>query len=177
MSSKESRDLKRLESIIEAGLRTFLEVGVALVEIRDSRLYRGHYETFDDYCRERWGMSKTHANRLIASAVTVNQLGDIEVLPANEAQVRPLTLLPPDRQREAWEKAVQTVGGVGKITASVVQQVVDDMLRDGQAVVFQRPPPKVRFIDHTRFVKDLVEYCARHQLVLPRKILDYIRKY
>lgn len=177
MSSREAKELKRLEDIIATGLRTFIEVGVALVEIRESRLYRGQYESFDDYCRERWGMSKTHANRLIASASTVNALGDVEVLPANEAQVRPLTLLPPDRQKEAWEKAVQTVGGVGKITAAVVQQVVEDMLRDGKAVVFHKPPSKVRFIDRDRFLEDLLQWCSRHQLVLPKRVIDYIRKY
>lgn len=176
LSPRENKELRRLEDVIEAGLRTFIEVGRALIDIRDQRLYRGAHATFDDYCRDRWGMSKTHANRLIASAVTVENLGDVDILPANEAQVRPLTLLPPDRQQEAWEKAVETVGGVRKITASVVSQVVDEMLAEGKAKIHRRPA-NIRFVDRDRLVKDLMEFCERHQLVLPRKILDFLRKY
>ena len=44
-----------LEGVIQGGLQTFTEVGLALLEIRDSRLYRfGGYATVDDYLRERW---------------------------------------------------------------------------------------------------------------------------
>jgi hypothetical protein len=45
-------------------------------------------------------------------------------LPANEAQVRPLTSLTPDAQRAAWTEAVQTAPN-GKLTAAHVEQVVE----------------------------------------------------
>jgi hypothetical protein len=66
------RRLSELETTIERGLKTFVEVGNALAEIRDSRLYRESYATFEDYCRERWGMSKRHAVSCIAAAVNQN---------------------------------------------------------------------------------------------------------
>lgn len=56
LTTTESSKLCQLESTIEAGLKTFVEVGSALMEIRDSRLYRQEFGTFEDYCRERWGM-------------------------------------------------------------------------------------------------------------------------
>jgi hypothetical protein len=40
-------------SFIDGGIKTFIEVGSALLEIRDDRLYRESYGTFDDYCRVR----------------------------------------------------------------------------------------------------------------------------
>jgi hypothetical protein len=49
--------LETLERVIESGLRTFVEVGEALMEIRDQRLYQD--ATFEDYCRERWGISQS----------------------------------------------------------------------------------------------------------------------
>jgi hypothetical protein len=41
-----------------------IDVGLALLEIRDQRLYReAGYRTFEEYCKERWGWSICHVNR------------------------------------------------------------------------------------------------------------------
>lgn len=37
-----------LEQVIERGLQTFVEVGNAIREIRDSRLYKDEYGTFEE---------------------------------------------------------------------------------------------------------------------------------
>jgi hypothetical protein len=83
---------------------------MALAEIRDSRLYREEFETFEGYCKERWDMRKTHANRLIGAANVHQVLAPIGVIqPANEAQARPLTQLETaEAQVEAWETVVDT---------------------------------------------------------------------
>lgn len=46
------------------------------------------YETVEDYCRERWGMSKTHSNRLIQSASVIENLTPMGVIPTSERQDR-----------------------------------------------------------------------------------------
>ena len=118
----------QLEATIERGLQTFVEVGLAFGEILDSRLYRDEFATFDEYCRERWGMKRRHAYRLIDAAAVVENVSNwtqIEA-PANEAQARPLTALSPDLQREVWREAVDTAPN-GKVTAAHVQAVVDRM--------------------------------------------------
>lgn len=67
------------------------------------RLYREQFATFEDYCRERWGMSRVHAHRLIESAEVIGNLLPIgNTVPANEAQARALTGLEPEQQRTAW---------------------------------------------------------------------------
>ena len=77
--------------------------GNALLEIRDSRLYRQTHATFEDYCGEKWGMSRIHAHRMIEAAVVVGNLLPIgNIAPATESQTRPLTVLPPEAQREVW---------------------------------------------------------------------------
>jgi len=50
------RDLQRLETQIENGLQTFLQVGLALKEIRDSGLYK-EFGTFEQYVSKRWELS------------------------------------------------------------------------------------------------------------------------
>lgn len=119
--------LKELETVISSGMRTFVEVGKALQEIRDSRLYLNSHETFEGYCRDRWDMSRRHANRLIESTEVVNNLGPIGPISlCAESQARPLARLSPDQQREAWQRAVETAPD-GKITASYVNKMVREI--------------------------------------------------
>lgn len=120
--------LEQLETVIERGLNTFVEVGQALMDIRDGRLYRQGFATFEDYCRERWGMVQQHATRLIRAAETIANLRSEPIgslLPATESQARPLTQLEPEAQREAWARVVETAPE-GRVTAAHVQSVVDE---------------------------------------------------
>ena len=112
----------QLEATIERGMQTFVEVGLALMEIRDGRLYRAEFGTFEEYCQERWGWTRRHTNRMIASAEVTTNFGPMgPILPATERQARPLAALPPAQQREAWERVLETAPN-GKITAAIVTQ-------------------------------------------------------
>lgn len=119
-------DIARLanyEETIEQGLQTFYEVGSALAAIRGDRLYRQTHDTFEDYCRVRWGMSRIHAHRLIEAAEVREHLLPIgNTPPATESQIRPLTQLDPDQQRQAWQRAVETAPN-GKVTAAHVEHI------------------------------------------------------
>lgn len=103
----EAAELARHELTIAAGLRTFYAVGEALQAIRDARLYRADHATFEDYCRDRWGMSHRHANRLVAAASFVANVGPVGPIPESERLIRPLVALPPAEQRQAWGIAVE----------------------------------------------------------------------
>jgi hypothetical protein len=93
--------LTLLEATIERGLSTFIEVGNALVEIRDDRLYRERgFHTFEDYCRQRWGFGRNYANKQIAASRLVQNLGTTVPKSVTEGQVRELARLPPEQQRE-----------------------------------------------------------------------------
>jgi hypothetical protein len=127
----ERAELAQHEEVIQRGIGTFVEVGEALLAIRDQRLFRSDFDTFEDYCRERWGFNSPHARRLIRAAETVGNIKNDPMgsfLPTGERQIRPLTALPPDQQREVWQRAVETAPD-GKVTAGHVQRVVDEMTR------------------------------------------------
>ena len=74
ISLAESKRLIELEKVIEAGQQTFIEVGTALAEIRDARLYKADYKTFENYCVSKWGFKRAHAYRLIDAADVVKDL-------------------------------------------------------------------------------------------------------
>jgi hypothetical protein len=118
--------LTQLEVTIERGLTTFVEVGAALAEIRDSRLYREAHGTFEDYCHQRWQMERRHAYRLMDAATVVANVSNWThdeapppTVPATESQARPLAKLEPEQQRAAWKEAVETAPE-GKVTAAHV---------------------------------------------------------
>ena len=127
LSVVEVQRLEALESVIDAGMQTFVHVGNALLEIRDNRLYRNTHRTFEKYCRERWGVNSSRARQLIDAAEVVENLKSVTMvtlLPAVERQARPLTSLPPEQQPAVWQRAVETAPN-GKITQAHVQAVVD----------------------------------------------------
>ena len=118
--------LPHYEAVIERGLKTFCEVGEALMAIRDGRLYRESHSTFEAYCTSRWGMSRPYAYNLMdAAGVVINlRMSAIaDILPVTESQARPLAALLPTEQVKAWQ-AVIDAAGENKITAGQVQQAV-----------------------------------------------------
>lgn len=123
LSISEQNEFERCEVVIRQGLETFIEVGTALMTIRDRRLYRAEYETFEQYCRERWGMQRNYANKMIAASQVVANIEMGTIVPASESQARPLTSLEPEVQREAWREVVETHGEA--VTAAKVQEVAD----------------------------------------------------
>lgn len=126
LTVSEETKLREYEIAIERGVRTFVEVGCALAAIRDERLYRAEHGTFEEYCRERWGIERRQAYRLIDAAATVTNvsLGTQTEPPQHERQARPLTRLEPAEQIAAWQEAVDTAPN-GKVTAAHVAEVVE----------------------------------------------------
>ncbi len=125
LTVSEAERLDACEQVIERGLATFVDVGAALLEVRDSRLYRVAYPTFEAYCAERWNMVASRARQLISAANTVGNLLAVtngNSLPANERTARELSGLAPDEQRAVWAEAVATAPG-GKVTAAHVRAV------------------------------------------------------
>ncbi len=98
--------LSELESVLETNQRSFYQVGRALREIRDDRLYeRFGFSRFEDYTRTRWEMRKSQAYRLIDASMVIDNLSPIgERLPVKEAHARPLTKLKPFDQRKVWRE-------------------------------------------------------------------------
>jgi hypothetical protein len=129
----ERERLKELEAIVDRGLQTFYEVGKALMEIQEKKLYRETHKTFVAYCRNRWGMGKSTAYRCISAAQVMENLSPIgDKIPKKESQVRPLAQLPPALQLEIWQQAVD-LSPTGIPTAAEVQRLVDEKISSGKA--------------------------------------------
>lgn len=126
----ETSDLADCELTIEAGQQSFIDVGRALLKIRDSRLYRASHATFESYCKTRWGIERRMAYRLMDGSEVVKNLCPTGHIPATERVTRPLTKLEPEQQRDAWAKANEKAAAEDRpVTAKDVHIEVIDIER------------------------------------------------
>lgn len=124
LTKSETNQLEQYEKTIERGMSTFVDVGTALLAIRDDKLYRKDYKTFETYCQERWEMSRPRAYQLMDAAEVARNLSTIvDNPPVAESQIRPLSPLTPEQQRDAWQLAIDTAPD-GNVTAKHVEEAV-----------------------------------------------------
>ena len=121
---RDDERLAELEKVIAKGQKTFVEVGLALAEIRDVRLYKREYGSFSEYCRAKWGWNKSYAYYMIDSAEVVKALPEkVSTMVDTERQVRELAKIP------------------AKDRAGVVQAIVESGKPVTAAEIRRRLPP------------------------------------
>jgi len=150
LTAGEMREYQEQVAIIREnrkGPKAFYRVGVALKWIKEWKLYQQDYSTFEEFCDGCLGISRTHANRLVAASNVVENIALMGLIsPVNEAQARPLTKLEKygeaaqRLQRKAWQIAVEKAKTLSSgITARVVEEAVEQVMGSGAL-----PPGKER---------------------------------
>ena len=128
LTPAEAEEKARCESLIQTCRLSFLHMGLALRDIRDQRLYRAEYNTFEKYCRERWGWSRARVYQLIVAAETAKAMSTrVDIQPHCEKQIRPLIRLPEEKRIQAWKTACENAGGEN-VSAKQVRMAVDSCL-------------------------------------------------
>lgn len=152
LTQDEQRDRHRLELEVE---QAFYQAGKALAQLRQQRLYRSTYKTFEAYCQDRFRFTRRYSDYLIAAASVVENLQQIrtihsqnhlneehqfnensrmiqdQILPTRLEQIKPLASLKPDAQRQVWDKAVEKANGKvpsGRIVKEIVEQLQEKPL-------------------------------------------------
>jgi hypothetical protein len=127
LTDAEYARLETLETTISKGMDTFVEVGSALAEIRDSRLYRQYHRSFDAYCRDQWDLGKSQAYRLITASEVVGDLSrardesDEDVpLPTSGRQAEELAKADPADRVDVMREAAED----GPVTSSRIKEAV-----------------------------------------------------
>jgi len=128
LSRPEAEQLVECERVIGAGFKAFYEVAAALVIIQTKRLYRAQFPSFEEYCRHRWGLSRTHAYRLIGAAGMFERLLTLRDItpPTNERQIRPLVGLEPKFACKVWRRA-HALAGEAEPTSGDVTHARDQL--------------------------------------------------
>lgn len=132
LSSDEKLTLNAYEEIIEKGLKTFIEVGNALFEIKNNKLYRESFTTFEAYCKDRWQLKRQRAYELMGAAEIVHQLSENNLseisdnpnlLPSKESHANALAQIPVTLRFQVWRSIVEESLNTGKaITAKMITE-------------------------------------------------------
>jgi hypothetical protein len=112
LTPKERTLKEQLEAVVERGIQQFLEVGLALSELRSKRLYRVTHPSFEAYIRDRFNLARSSVDQLIRSASTAQCLQEAGIqLPkgTTEAVIRPISSLPGEELQAACWQLVESI--------------------------------------------------------------------
>lgn len=140
LTSDESTRRDQLEAVVDRGLETFVEVGQALVQLREWNLYRSTHGTFSTYVKDRFGLGTARAYRIIEAAKiadAVSPMGDIR----NERQARELTGLSTETAQQVYMSAVEATDG--RVTAAALRQAREQIAPKSPAADDSTPQPPV----------------------------------
>lgn len=128
LTKAESSRYSECLSVVRATKEQAEQFALACLEIRDSKLYREQYDTWEDFCRSELKKSKTQINRLIASeqlSLSIESLTPTGVKPKNERAARELATIPAkDRAaviREAAKESETNEVSVAEIKAAAAK--------------------------------------------------------
>jgi hypothetical protein len=121
----ERGELRKAESAIEKGQQTFMEVGNALMTIREGKLYREEHKTFQAYCHSRWGFDDSRARQLIAAAKVTETVTNVTL--SSEAVAREVNKVPEEKRQEVVEKATEKADGK-PITARAIKEAAAEIV-------------------------------------------------
>ena len=132
LSDREIEEFKQdCETVINE-LGAFVRVGKALRRIKDKKLYRADFGTFEECVKELFDlaarraqqlMQTSHVMDLLDSAISQNAKNFSHFgLPKNEAQAAALLRAPEEKRPEVWCKTVEKYGE--KVTARHIANVI-----------------------------------------------------
>lgn len=150
LSGTEARDFKRLDGVVVRGLESLVEAAQALEEIRNRRLYRAEFPTFEEYCQTRLDVSRQYANRLIRAGQARLEMETFVSkermpidLPTREAVLHELARLEGgEAMVQAYEEA--SLDREDPPHAADVKEVVDRLLGDVEKPRTDRVLPSQR---------------------------------
>ncbi|MEK7431631.1 MAG: hypothetical protein AABZ74_00745 [Cyanobacteriota bacterium] len=129
LSEEEEVILKDCESEILNGLKSsFTIISLSLFKISENKLYKEKYNKFEDYCREKWDISRRYADNHIHAAKIIMELKnnsvDEKLFPLTESQFRALRK---EKDNDTRIEILKEIYDSGKsITASLIETKIDE---------------------------------------------------
>lgn len=138
LTMEERVELRGYEEKIRHGARAWLEMGEALTEIRDKRLYRETHESLDAYCWEAFRLERSTIYGLMSAArryrVAQPFAEKLRIEFNCESHLRPLLRCQPSQLPAVLKLAAKNVApdedGIRRPTAKVLAKAVQEV-KDG----------------------------------------------
>jgi len=134
--TKTERDLLvSLEGEIELGISASIRVGEAFLEIRERKLFRGGYTSFNEYIRDRWNCGQNYASKMIAAYEARKRVDDlVPKLPEadainTEGQLREITNVPESMLEQVVSRGLEIAEEEGKkVSGSILRRAKKETL-------------------------------------------------
>jgi len=164
LTPADRKALAKHEETIRGGLTSFIEVGHALAEIRDSELYREEFKSFEAYCNDKWDLKRQTAYDKIHAAEIVAELQNVRSsvhVPQAESQALELAKAKTDAPKvwaEVLKRSPKLADGSPCTTAKKIAEIRDELLKPKVAAatpkvastitVEPKDEPKTNGVDH-----------------------------
>lgn len=133
-------ELHRLETRVAAHRLSWVDAGRALAEIQRRALYRDRSASFEQYLRERWGLSRRHGLDLVTAAAVADNVHDVRHTLSMRAALK-LAKLPAAEQAQCLTQAIHGSGSrsptADYLAAAVASRLPASRKRRGRKA--QRP--------------------------------------
>lgn len=131
MTLAELADLKKLEAVISNVTKAANAGWEALKEIRDRKLYRKDFKTFELYCQSKWNLTGRRVRQLTDAATVVQLLTEKSgtMVPKNtsERAIRELSNVPEAKRAEV----VKAVASAKKeLTPGTIKEAADELKKN-----------------------------------------------
>lgn len=129
LSITERKTYKALKETIRHGLKAYIEMGQAFYRIREERLYREDYSTFQEFVVQEWSVSREFVDATIRATETAEKFQSANVpAPVSKTHALELSKIEGDSERvEAWKHVIRITEG--KPTVEDVRNVVREYSR------------------------------------------------
>jgi ParB family chromosome partitioning protein len=172
----------RYHELKERCKKAWVEFAESIIEIRDSKLYKIEYNTFEEFCTVELELGRNYAYKLIASAEVLKNLENVYYgtqLPETETQTRPLTKLEPELQPLVWANVVEENEN---ITAKKVEEAVyefeglNEALKNEKRVEVNIFNPNPNNPEISNRLKEISKLPIQEQIEEAKKIAEDFKK-
>jgi len=148
----ESKDLIKLERVIEKGKKVFVEVGMALAQIKAGRYWSLEYDSFESYCLDRWGWGKSYCYELIKSAEVIKSLPpEVSTVVENPKQAVELSRVAVADRAGVLTRAATT----GSVTVRSIHEAANPVIDVDATTLKPGEDDKPHIHTHTEEVSEL----------------------
>lgn len=122
MSKVEQTRFVELKNVVKQTAGAFVRCGEALAEIRDRKLYRVQYETFEQFVEKEYNWTRQRAYQMIDAAKTVKTLPPkMSTRVDTEKKARALAKVPEENRKSVVQSAISS----GKVTVNSLKKAAE----------------------------------------------------
>jgi hypothetical protein len=178
LSDEELQEFRHLDRTVAKAAKAFVDAGIALARIKEKKLYRQKYDTFEEYCSAVHNISRSYAYHLAKAGAIVHGMSTIEDISQEslnllqcESHVRELARLP---DTESRVEILEIVADGNEVTAARIREAVEAKL-EAKPRSPRPPSPSVRINNAKTSLNELEDFLSSERTT-KKELLGLVQK-